>query len=257
MCQFFKARGYPDPVIHNSKHRAQSVHPQSAPLSSHNKLEGRIPLTLTFHPHNISVKNIILKNFKLLQHDPTTAEIFAQPLLISYKRDKNLSNFLVKSTLKSDHQPGTFKCARVRCRTCPFISNANKISGPKRTVAITDHFSCISTNLIYCITCTLCKKVYIGETGRRLGDRFREHLRDVEINDKDASKPVARHFNLPNHSQKHMAVCGLSLSSSKLAPLVPVASTSVFHSSNLATLFYHLLFSIIFYYLFYSIVCFY
>ena len=80
MCQFFKTRGYPDPVIHNSKHRAQSVNPQSAPLSLHNKLEGRIPLILTFHPHNISVKNIILKNFKLLQHDPTTAEIFAQPL---------------------------------------------------------------------------------------------------------------------------------------------------------------------------------
>ena len=53
-------RGYPDPVIHNSKHRAQSVHPQSAPLSSQNKLEGRIPLTLTFHPHNISVQNIII-----------------------------------------------------------------------------------------------------------------------------------------------------------------------------------------------------
>ena len=101
-----------------------------------------------------SVKNIILKNFKLLQRDPTTAEIFTQPLLISYKRDKNLSNFQVKSTLKSDHQPGTFKCARVLCRTCPFISNANKISGAKRTVDITDHFSCISTNLIYCITCT-------------------------------------------------------------------------------------------------------
>ena len=74
---------------------------------------------------------------------------------------------------------------------------------------ISDHFSCISTNLIYCITCTLCKKIYIGVTGRRLGDRIREYL--VEINDKDASKPVARHFNLPNHSQKHMAVCGLSL----------------------------------------------
>ena len=44
-----------------------------------------------------------------------------------------------------------------------------------------------------------------------LGDRFREHLRDVEKNDKDASKPVARHFNLPNHSKKHMAICGLSL----------------------------------------------
>ena len=131
-----------------------------------------------------------------------------QPLFISYKQD---INFLVKSTLKSDHQPGTFKCACVRCRTCPFISNTNKISGPKQTVAITDHFSCISTNLIYCITCTLCKNIYIVETGCRLGDHFCEHLRDVKINDKDASKPVARHFNLLNHSQKHMALCGLSL----------------------------------------------
>ena len=44
-----------------------------------------------------------------------------------------------------------------------------------------------------------------------LGDQFREHLRDVERNDKAASKPVARHFNLPNHSKQHMAICGLSL----------------------------------------------
>ena len=49
------------------------------------------------------------------------------------------------------------------------------------------------------------------ETGRRLGDRFREHLRDVEKDDKNASKPVARLFNLPNHSMQHMAVCGFSL----------------------------------------------
>ena len=53
--------------------------------------------------------------------------------------------------------------------------------------------------------------VHMSETGRRLGDRFREHLRDVERNDKDASKLVARQFNLPNHSKQHMAICGLSL----------------------------------------------
>ena len=54
-------------------------------------------------------------------------------------------------------------------------------------------------------------ELYIGETGQRLGDRFREHLRDVEKNDWDASKPVPRHFNLDNHSKEHMAICGLSL----------------------------------------------
>ena len=105
----------------------------------------------------------------------------------------------------------TFKCARSRCKTCPFIHNVEKTSGPKRSIKITDHFKCTSANVIYCITCTYWNKLYIGETGRRLSDWFREHLRDVERNDKDASKPVARHFNLPNHSKQHMAVCGVSL----------------------------------------------
>ena len=49
------------------------------------------------------------------------------------------------------------------------------------------------------------------ETGRRIGDRFREHLCDVDKDNKNASKLVARHFNLPNHSKQHMVVCVLSL----------------------------------------------
>ena len=40
---------------------ANTVHSESIRNRHHTKLEGRIPLTLTFHPHNISVKNIILK----------------------------------------------------------------------------------------------------------------------------------------------------------------------------------------------------
>ena len=105
--------------------------------------------------------------------------------------------------------PRQFK--RTRCKTCPFISKKVKISGPNRSVQVTDHFTCISTNVIYCITCTLCKTIYIGETGRRLANRFREHIRDVEVNNTDASKPVARHFNLRNHSHHNMTICGLSL----------------------------------------------
>ena len=52
------------------------------------------------------------------------------------------------------------QCARARCKTCPFIRNVEKISGPKRSIKITDRFTCISANVIYCITCTLCKKLY-------------------------------------------------------------------------------------------------
>ena len=91
-----------------------------------------------------------------------------------------------------------------------FHSQLWEKSGPKQSITIPDYFTCTSANVIYCITCTFCKKLYIGETGRRLGDHFREH-RDVEKDENNASKPIARHFNLPNHSKQHMAVCGLSL----------------------------------------------
>ena len=128
--------------------------------------------SLTFHPYKHAVKSIILRNFKLLQNDPDTGRIFSQPPLISFKRDKNIGTFLVRSAFQTSEQPGTFKCARAQCKTCPFICNVEKLSGPKRSFKITDNFTCISANVIYCITCTLCKKLNIGETGRRLGDRF-------------------------------------------------------------------------------------
>ena len=206
LCQFFDKRGYPVSVVQAGHHRAQQIDRQSALQTAEKENTDRIPFTLTFHPHNHAVKSIILKNFKLLQNDSETGTIFSQPPLISFKRDKNIGNFLVRSSFQTNDQPGTFKCARSRC-----IHNVEKMSGPKRSIKITDHFRCNFAKAIYCITCTYCKKLYIGETGRRLGDRFREHLRDVERNDKDTFKPVARYFNLPNHSKQHMAICGLSL----------------------------------------------
>ena len=42
-----------------------------------------------------------------------------------------------------DHST-TFKCARARCKTCPFICNVEKLSGPKQSIKITDHFTCTS-----------------------------------------------------------------------------------------------------------------
>ena len=188
MCGFFDQRGYPASVVEAGHHRAQQIDRQSALQRSQKENDNWIPFTLTFHPHNHAVKYIILKNIlKWLQNDPDTGRIFSQPPFISFKRDKNIGNFLVRSAFQTSEQPGTFKCARARCKTCPFICNVEKLSGSKRSIKITENFTCASANVIYCITCTLCKKLYIGETGRQLGDRFREHLRDVEKDDKNAS----------------------------------------------------------------------
>ena len=115
----------------------------------------------------------------------------AQFLTFSY--NKNIDNFLVRGAFQTSDQTRTFTCERPQCKTYPCIRNVEKVSGPKRSVKITHHFSCTPANVIYCITCTICKKIYIGEKGRRLGDRFRDHvILVVGKDDKNASKPVAR-----------------------------------------------------------------
>ena len=84
MCQFFEKRGYPASIIQVGH---QLIDRQLSLQTSQKEHSDRIPFTLTFHPHNHSVKSIILKNFKLLQNEPETGTIFSQPPLISFKRD--------------------------------------------------------------------------------------------------------------------------------------------------------------------------
>ena len=92
---------------------------------------------------------------------------------ISTSQPRSQIYHLVRSSFQTNDQLGTFKCACSRRKTYPFIHNKEKMSGSKRFIKMTDHFTCTSANVIYSITCTHCKKLYIGETGRRLDDRFR------------------------------------------------------------------------------------
>ena len=50
--------------------------------------------------------------------------------LISFKRDKNIGSFSVRSAFQTSDQSGTFNFARARCKTCPFVHNVEKISVP-------------------------------------------------------------------------------------------------------------------------------
>ena len=63
----------------------------------------RIPLVLTF-PLSERIKRILLSNFNILSGDPQTKEIFPQPPLVAYRRDRNVRDILVHT---ADHsQPG-------------------------------------------------------------------------------------------------------------------------------------------------------
>ena len=180
----------------------------------------KVPLVLTYHPKNQEVKKILLKKFRILTDDPTTKEIFNTKPLCVYRRDTSLRDILVHSTLSSradDTQAtpaGTFPCHRSRCRTCDFTGRTTTVSNASGDVRLKGRFGCTAAGVVYVITCQRCHKLYIGETGRRLSDRFGEHLRSVEGFKKNpryqgGGFPVTEHFNLPDHNQVHdTSVCG-------------------------------------------------
>ena len=126
MRQFLEKCGYPVSAIQVGHYPAQQIDQQSALQTSQKENTDCIPFILRFHSHNHAFKSIILKNFKLLWNDSDTGTIFSQPPLISFKCDKNIDNILVRSSIQTNDQPGTFTCALPQWKTCPLVHYVKK-----------------------------------------------------------------------------------------------------------------------------------
>ena len=154
------------------------------PPAERDSTESGVPLVLTYHHFNTGTKRILLDNFEMLLSDSTTRTIFPELLLVSHRRDRNLRDYLVHSAERSDSDAGTFACRHPRCLTCRHTTSQTTLQSPKRLYTIHDSFTCQSENVVYSIMhmCRRCDCLYIGETGRRLRERFSEHLRSVRNN---------------------------------------------------------------------------
>ena len=142
-------------------------------------------------------------NLNILSANHKTNRIFGtNSVFVAFKREKNLREIFIRSKLYRDDNtvktPGTNSCHRPRCNTCSHVTLGNSIRGPLRNWNVLGSHTCISSNVIYAITCTRCENLYIWETKRRLADRFTEHLRSIKLN--FPGLPVAAHFNSSGHS---------------------------------------------------------
>lgn len=79
------------------------------------------------------VKNIINRNFHILKNNPETSAIFTDNPLISFGRNKNILNNLVRRQNLCLHQRVT-SCSRACCYTCSFLNSATSFSGHKSIV---------------------------------------------------------------------------------------------------------------------------
>ena len=90
-------------------------------------------------------------------------------------------------------------CYNKECRYCPKLNTKGKITSTvtKRTYSAKIHILCQSSNLVYCITCKRCGIQYIGQTKRRLMDRFQDNFYKIGKNVSNSN--IATHFNSQDH----------------------------------------------------------
>ena len=102
-----------------------------------------------------------------------------------------------------DAHPGSPKCRRPRCITCPH----HLVEGPTLTSQQTNgtihnrhKLRCTTSIIIYMIYSSKCIHLqYVGETGGTLKQRFYLHRSKNKTN-KNVRPLITEHFTLPNHS---------------------------------------------------------
>ena len=73
-------------------------------------------------------------------------------------------------------------------RMCPRdVQRAKVKRGPGRPMvcracdADVKSSECLTKNVVYCMSCTLCEELYVGETERPVRERFKEHYREARV----------------------------------------------------------------------------
>ena len=102
----------------------------------------------------------------------------------------------LRTVTQTNLSKGSFRCGN-NCITCHYNTDGRTyytFSATGETVLIPDQIDCNSKNLIYIVRCQRCNKQYIGETKRRLKDRFNEHRRPV-----DRPIPTSRTTAISDH----------------------------------------------------------
>ena len=111
--------------------------------------------------------------------------------------------------------PNKGSSQRCTTRNCKLCSTQVVVESGKTMEGVLDAGNqipttqnCDSTNGIYCIVCSKCKKLYVGETGLSFRKRINIHRSDVRLK-KDTA--VATHFNSGSCRATHLRVLYLEV----------------------------------------------
>ena len=202
LADFLTCRGYPAALVRQQLAKAR-VKPRCELLQDAGirKTSNRTPLVCTWDHRLPPLNTLVRLAFPVLSSNERLSNVFELPL-VSYRRPRNLRNLLVRTKPTTDRtsslEAGTYPCKTPRCKTCDMISAKHETSWEAdHRHRVRQHYTCLSSSVIYLIQCSSCNAVYIGETGCTLRARMTQHRSTIR-NGEDT--PVAQHFALPGHT---------------------------------------------------------
>lgn len=222
LTQHYLRREYPPELLAKHRQKTNKIDrgsllgkkPEPTPTAS--TTNPRIPFVLTYNPHNPNINKIVMTAWPLLLHSQVASDLYTTPPIFAYRRCTNLRDNLMTAKIRYPvTHAGThgktirnppMECHRHPCTICKLLDKDQTVSATsnQRYFSISKRASqatCEDGNLIYLITCTLCRKQYVGETKRTLRTRIKEHLVDIKH---QRDTPVASHFNQRKHKLSHV-----------------------------------------------------
>ena len=172
---------------------------------------------LTFDPRLPDISKILKKHFSVLIKDSFMRGCFGvNPPMVAWRKCDSLKKLLVKSRVPAPPPrrpprdlPGMGRCLDTNCPVRPYVKVGREITctntGDKFTIQ--SYCNCHTTGAVYCITCLKCNEQYIGQSGREMRQRWKEHLSYV----RDNVRSTGTHFNLPGHDISHMSFSVLEI----------------------------------------------
>ena len=208
----FRARGYPLALVTESCIRAwkEGKPNQNLPTKPKGEPENPNILVTTFHPTFNNLSKIARGNWDILGRSARTKTLHEENLIIALRRPPNLRSQLVRAKTEFHPENPTKHpsaisgrayniCYNNDCRYCPKINTKGKIcSGTtQRSYISKTNVSCQSSNVVYCMSCKKCGIQYVGQTKRRIMDRFQDHFYKISRNIQGSD--IAQHFNSTDH----------------------------------------------------------
>ena len=160
-------------------------------------------LVVTYSSLLPDVHGIVKKHMDVLYRFSRMTEVFKEPPIVAFRRDKNLCDMPVHGKMSGALRSTRTSC-KTHCENCRLLSHAEiSDTSCQVTYSPVQDITCHMRNVVYAIIRTKCwPTVHVGETERELRERMTEHLRDMRLR-KD--KPINFHFGEKGHTQHDMA----------------------------------------------------